>query len=146
MNTSRRVLKTLSAAVWLVGGVVLLLKGNSLILGANGTNAGPVWAWLAYPLGLILGWLKGTTVFSRRCRKNLSRIENLQRPKVWQFFSPGFFLALGVMIATGATLSSMAEGSYPFMIGVGGLDLALATALFVSSTNYLELLTFVEQG
>ena len=77
-------------------------------------------------------------IFSKSCRKNLDRIAALEQPKVWQFFRPGFFLALAVMIAAGASLSRLAQGSYPFLIAVATLDLALAVALLGSSIVFWQ--------
>jgi len=138
MTTTKNTLKILAAAVWLIGGIVLLLKGHSLVIEAFSMNSGDIWPWLAYPVGLLAGTLKGLTVFSSRCQKNLARIDSLAEPRIWQFYSPGFFLALAAMIATGATLSRLAHGHYAFLIGVGSLDMALATALFLSSTHYFQ--------
>lgn len=145
MKTSKGVLKGLAAAVWLLGGFVLLLKGHSLIREAVNISPGDVWPWLGYPGGLLLGGWKGLTVFSRRCRKNLARIEDLEHPRWWQFYSPWFFVALAAMIATGAALSRLAHGHYLALIAVGSVDIALATALFLSSSHYIQLLTFAQQ-
>jgi len=145
MKTTKGVLKVLAAAVWLGGGVVLLLKGHSLIREALEIDPRGLWPWLAYPAGLLLGGLKGLTVFSRRCQKNLARIETLDRPWVWQFYSPLFFAALAAMITAGAALSRMAHGHYVSLIAVGSLDMTLATALFSSSSHYFQLFIFAEQ-
>ncbi len=132
-NISTRGLKVLAAIVWLTGGVVLLLKGGSLLVQAEGLSPGRAWPLLAACGGLFLGGLKGRYLFSRSCEKNLARIDALERPRAWQFFRPGFFVFLLIMIVTGATLSRMAEGNYPFLIGVALLDLSIATALIGSS-------------
>jgi hypothetical protein len=81
----------------------------------------------------VVGLLEARRVFIKSCIKNLVRIAALKQPKLWQFFRPGFFLALAVMIATGATLSRLASGNYLFLLGVAALDMALSTALLVSS-------------
>lgn len=135
----------LAAAVWLMGGIVLMLKGHSLVTDAFGIRSGSIWPWLAYPMGLFLGTLKGLSIFSNRCKKNLSRIESLNRPKLWQFYSPGFFLALAAMITSGAILSRMAHGHFLSLIAVGALDMALATALFLSSSHYVLRLPVAER-
>ncbi len=145
MRTTKGVLKVLAAAVWLIGGVVLLLKGHSLIREAVEIGSRDLWPWLAYPAGLLLGGLKGLTLFSRRCRKNLARIESLDHPRAWQFYSPWFFVALAAMITISAALSRIAHGHYPSLIAVGSLDMSLATALFLSSSHYFQLLTFADQ-
>ena len=130
---STRRLKILAALVWYVGGIVLLLKGSSLLVEAEALKPEQNWLWLAAVAGLFLGGLKARLLFSASCRKNLDRIAALERPKLWQFFRPGFFVMLTVMILAGATLSRLAHNNYPFLIGVGTLDLSLATALLGSS-------------
>ena len=130
---STRSLKILAALVWYVGGIVLLLKGGSLLVEADALKPEEDWPWLATVAGLFLGGLKAKYLFSETCRKSLDRIAALERPKLWQFFRPGFFVMLTLMILAGATLSRLAHNNYPFLIGVGTLDLSLATALLGSS-------------
>jgi len=132
-STSRRTLKILAAALWLSGGVVLLYKGIALLLEANSLRPGEAWTWLSVILALIIGWVKVHFIFSRSCKKNLTRISKLNAPKIWQFYRPGFLLFLAVMIVFGSTLSRMSHGNYSFLIGMVIVDFSLATALFGSS-------------
>lgn len=101
------------------------------------------WPRLAVIAGLFFGSLKAKLLFSKSCRKNLARIAGLNRPKIWQFFKPGFFVALAIMILAGATLSRLAHHNYPFLIGVAILDLSLATALLGSSYIFWKQKAFV---
>jgi len=133
LTTSARCLNLLAAAVWYVGGSVLLWKGGSLLVEAEFLDPGQAWPWLGLGAALLLGGLEAGTLFARSCRKNLDRIAALEQPKIWQFFRPGFFVALAIMIATGAALSRLAHGTYPFLIAVGTLDISLATGLLASS-------------
>ena len=77
-------------------------------------------------------------LFRRSCRKNLARIAALQNPKIWQFYRPGFFVALALMIATGSILSRLAHGHHIFLLVVATLDLHIGTALLASSSVYWE--------
>jgi hypothetical protein len=122
--------------VWCVGGMALLLKGGSLLVEAKALKPEEAWPWLAAGVGLLLGGLKAKYLFASSCRKNLDRISALDQPRIWQFFRPGFFLALAVMIMAGATLSRLAHDNYPFLIGVATLDLGIAVALLGSSSFY----------
>ena len=115
------------------GSLLCPVKGSSLLVEAEALRPEQNWPWLAVFAGLFLGGLKAKYLFSKSCRKNLDRIAALERPKLWQFFRPGFFVMLTVMILAGATLSRLAHNNYPFLIGVGALDLSLATALLGSS-------------
>ena len=130
---SGRSLRVLAAVVWYVGGMVLLLKGGSLLVEANALKPEEGWPWLAAVGGLVLGGLKAKYLFNKSCQENLDRIAALDRPRIWQFFRPGFFVALAVMILVGATLSRLAHNHYPLLIGVATLDLGLAIALLGSS-------------
>lgn len=132
---SPRTLALLAALVWYAGAVVLVLKGSSLIRGATGLQPGP-WPWIAIGAAVLAGALKARFIFIHSCRKNLERIARLDRPRPWQFFRPGFFLALAVMISAGATMSRMAEGHYGPMLGVGALDLSIALALLGGSIPF----------
>jgi hypothetical protein len=132
-TTSKHHLRVLAAVVWCGGSIVLLLKGHSLLSEAAALRPGTAWPWLVVGTALLLGGLKARFVFSRSCGRNLARISALDQPKIWQFFTPGFFLALAIMIAAGATLSQLAHNDYSFLLSVAVLDLGIATALLGSS-------------
>ena len=139
------ILHILAALVWYAGGIVLLLKGGSLLAEAEALDPGRIWPWLAGMFALLLGGLKARFIFGRSIKRNLARIAALDGPRIWQFFSPGFFIALAVMIATGASLSRLAHDNYAFLIAVAVLDLAIAVALLGSSVVYWQQRAFVPQ-
>ncbi|MBT3603588.1 MAG: hypothetical protein HOE48_15580 [Candidatus Latescibacteria bacterium] len=130
---SVRSLRGLAALVWYLGGFALLLKGLSLLVAAEMLQPQLVWPWVAVSVGLFLGTLKAKYLFRKSCQKNLDRIAALDRPRLWQFYRPQFFVALTVMISLGAMLSRLAHGDYPFLIVVATLDLSIAVALLGSS-------------
>lgn len=132
LTVSRRTLYILAAVVWHIGGIVLLLKAVSLINEADALRPDQNWQWVFIVIGLLLGSLKARFLFSRFWRKNAARIDTLDKPQLWQFFRPGFFLMLAVMILTGAMMSRLATGHYQPLIGVATLDLSLAIALLGS--------------
>lgn len=136
--TSARSVKILAALVWCVGGGVLLWKGSTLLIEADALNPQSIWPWAAGAIGLAIGGVKARYLFSKACRKNLRRIDALERPRLWQCFRPRFFLFLAAMIAIGATLSRLAHGSHGFLIGVAILDLSIGTALLGSSFIYWQ--------
>lgn len=131
-------LKILAALVWVVGGIVLVLKGSSLLLEAKAIEPDLMWPWVVVVGALLLGGVKARYLFSKSCRKNLARIAALSEPKLWQFFRPGFFLALALMIATGATLSRLAAGYYVPLLIVALLDLSIGIALLASSVMFWQ--------
>lgn len=133
MRTSRRTLVYLSAVVWYIGGLVLFKSGVELFSDASRLRPGLSWPWIFIPLGLGLGILQAATIFRRSCQKNILRIGLLTDPRLWQFFRPGFFLALAAMISTGVLLDHFSEGRYFFMLTVAALDFALTISLLGSS-------------
>ena len=137
-TASRPALKLLAAVVWYVGSAVLLLKGCSLLLEASAIQPGLIWPILVILTALFLGSVKARFLFSKSCRKNLARIDALEQPKLWQFFRPGFFGALALMILTGAALSRLADGRYWPLLMVALLDLAIGIALLASSIVFWQ--------
>ena len=136
MKTSKSTLVILAAVVWIIGGVMLFRSGLELIFSAVKMNPDVLWHWLAIMAGLILGIVQARTIFTRSCRKNLHRINHLENPKIWQFFRPGFFLALAVMITSGILLNHWSQGIYAFMLVVAAVDFALMVSLLGSSTVF----------
>lgn len=132
-HASTRSLVILTALFWYGGGIALLLKGGSLLLEARQLEPGSFWPGAVLVAGVVAGAVKARVLFSRTCRRNLSRIGALARPKWWQFFRPGFFVFLALMIAAGAVLSRMSHDNYPFLLVVALLDLSVATGLIGSS-------------
>ncbi|MFH1006177.1 MAG: hypothetical protein V1800_01580 [Candidatus Latescibacterota bacterium] len=141
---SHRSLNILAALVWMIGGILLLIKAGSLLIHAEALKPAEAWPWLAAVAGLFVGGLRATSLFSRSCRKNLERIAALDRPRIWQFFRPGFFVALGVMVGSGMTLSRLAHDNYSFLIGMGFLNLGIAVALLGSSHVFWKQKAFVK--
>jgi hypothetical protein len=131
-------LNILAALVWYLGGVILLMKGTRLLLSSVPLFPSPEWPWIVGGGGLLLGLIKGKWLFSRSCQNNLTRISNLRHPRIWQFFSPGFFFLLLLMIAVGVMLSRLAHTSFPILVGVVILDLAVGAALLASSCVFWQ--------
>lgn len=132
-KASARSLVILSALFWYGGGIVLLFKGMSLILEARRLDPGIFWPGVVLAAGGAMGGIKARYLLSRSCKKNLSRINALVRPRWWQFFRPVFLIFLVLMIAAGATLSRLSQGNYPFLLLVALLDFSIAVGLLGSS-------------
>ena len=133
LSVSHHHLKILAAVFWYTGGVVLLLKGGILLKEAEQLRPEAPWPWIVVVAALLAGVIKAKFLFSGSCQKNLFRIAALHQPKFWQFFRPGFFVFLILMILVGATLSTLAHGDYKFLLAVASLDLIIAVALLGSS-------------
>ncbi len=142
MRTSHFTLVILSALVWYAGGIALLFKGGALIKSAHAIDAQSIWTFAAPVLGIIAGFIKGKFIFSKSCKKNITRIRSLNHPRIWQCFRPGMLIFLAIIIPTGAWMSRAAAGNHPFLCFVGALDLSIAFALLTSSIVYLQLKAF----
>ena len=132
-HVSARSLILLSALFWYGGGFVLLIKGVGLAMDARRLVPGNFWPGVILVSGAIIGTVKARYLFSISCRKNLSRINALTQPRWWQFFRPGFFLFLALMICAGVILSRLSQGNYGFLLVVALLDLSVAVGLIGSS-------------
>ena len=78
-------------------------------------------------------------------RKKMANIaKQLQDPRLWQFFRPGFFLALAGMISAGVLLDHFSRESYYFTLFVASLDIALTISLLGSS--YVFWTDWIQQG
>jgi len=132
LAVSKRTLKIVSGLVWLSGAVVLLLKGASLFAQAIALQPGETWSWLAVAGAILIGGARARYLFGGFCRKKLVRIAALDDPQLWQAFRPGFYLFLTAMVLLGATLSSLAVGSYPALMAMVILDISIAVALLGS--------------
>jgi hypothetical protein len=133
MGTTKRTLFILAAVVWNIGGIMLFLSGYELIQQSIALRSGVVWPWVFTGCGILLGIFQALTLFTHSCRKNLQRIQELEDPRIWQFFRPGFFLALAVMISSGILLDHFSRGKYFFMLAVAAVDITLTISLLGSS-------------
>ena len=135
-SASVRSLVILSALFWYGGGFVLLIKGASLAIAACRLDSSSFWPGMVLASGVAIGIVKARYLFARSCRKNLSRINALAQPRWWQFFRPGFFIFLVLVMAAGATLSHLSQGNYHFLLAVALLDFSVAVGLIGSSYVY----------
>ncbi len=133
MKTSKRTLVYLAAAVWYIGGIMLLRSGLELIVQIRSLKEGTLWPVIFIVLGIGLGVFQALVIFTPSCKRNLQRINQLEDPRLWQFFRPGFFLALAAMISSGVLLNHLSQGHYYFMLGVAAVDFALTVSLLGSS-------------
>ncbi len=135
---SATLLKVFAASIWLYGSAELLWKGTQHLLSAEALTPGLPWPAVLGVSGLVLGGIKARFLFDRACRRNLDRIDALERRRPWDFYRPRFFVLLAAMITLGVTLSRLAQGRYAFLLGVAALDLSIGTALALSARNFLR--------
>lgn len=132
----------IAAVIWYAGGVILILKGGSLIASAYQLDSGSFWAGVAIITGVSAGLIKARLLFNQSCEKNIIRINSLDSPMLWQFYRPGFLLFLLIIMPTGALMSRAAAGNFTLLCLVGALDISIATALLTSSRFFWKLKAF----
>ena len=133
MKVSQRSLIIIAASIWHAGGIVLLLKGGSLIKHAYLMDAESIWAVISAVVGIGAGLIKGKFLFNKSCKKNIERIKTIAYPSVWQCFRPVMLIFLAIMSSAGAWMSRAAAGNYILLCLVGSLDLSISFALLTSS-------------
>ena len=138
MLTSKKTLKIFAAIVWILGGLILFVKGYLLLKEANSISFNMENISMVLVVAFILGQIKSKFIMEKFCKKNLIRITELREPKIYQFFEFHFFLFLALMIFTGLLLSGFASGNYNYLLMIGALDLTLSTALLKSSTQFFK--------
>ncbi|MCK5794880.1 MAG: hypothetical protein KAH12_09235 [Anaerolineales bacterium] len=133
MKTTKKTLVYLAAAVWYIGGIMLFRSGLELVIQAHELKEGTLWPAVFIITGIVLGIIQVLFIFRHSCRKNMRRINLLNDPRLWQFYRPGFFMALAIMITSGILLNHFAQGYYYYMLAVAAVDFALTTSLLGSS-------------
>ena len=138
MLTSKITLKIFAAIVWILGGLILFVKGYLLLKEANSISFNMENISMVLVVAFILGQIKSKFIMEKFCKKNLIRITELREPKIYQFFEFHFFLFLALMISAGLLLSGFAAGNYNYLLMIGALELTLSTALLKSSTQFFK--------
>ena len=133
MKTTKKTLVYLAAAVWYIGGIMLFRSGLELVIQVHGLKEAILWPTIFIISGIVLGIIQALFIFRHSCRKNMQRINQLEDPRLWQFFRPGFFLALAIMITSGILMDHFAKGHYYSMLTVAAVDFALTISLLGSS-------------
>ena len=149
LKTSPRVLKQLAGVIWLLVGVMLLVRSGPMLVEAH-RDSGLGWTIFAAITGLLLGGVKGRYVLWKTARQNRRRLETLSSAPVWQVFTGKTWLLVVGMVGLGLALRAGASaGWYPWA-PVAGLYAGIGAALGVSSMAYFvtvppTLVTRVEQ-
>lgn len=137
LRTSPSILKFLAAIVWFGGVPFLTLKSGNLLLTAYQNDIHHYWILVAVATGVLIGWLKAQLLFTRLCTKNLQRIDNLEDPKIWQFYRRRFFVFLFLMIFLGKYLAAIGKDNNIILILLASLEISIAIALLISGRCFL---------
>jgi hypothetical protein len=124
-------LKTLAFAIWLAGGVVLVMLGVTRLMYAPETA--PMVMGLSCLAAVVIGFAKGKFVLSKTARKNVARINQMVQPqKAINVYSLPSWLMISLMVLISIALN---VGQVPDMVR-GAVNLGIGLALIVSSFVY----------
>lgn len=132
MEVTNKQLKTMAFIFWFMGVLPLSIKAFLLFREAYLLDSDILKLSFYIFLGIIVALLKTKFIFIKSCRKNIQRIENLEKPKIWNFYRLGFFIFLATVIILGAVFSRLALGHYWALILVGIIDMSVGFALLLS--------------
>ncbi len=127
-----------AAIIWGIGVMALLTKSSLIFMEAAKKGAPVMILALAAAAAVIIGIIKSKTLFIPTCRENIHRIMGLKSPRIWQCYRPRFFLFLFLMVSFGTWAHGAASGSSGWLVLLGGLELSVSTALFLSWKCFLE--------
>ena len=150
-KVSHATMITLSGALWLAIGLMLLRIGVNLLLPpqAESIAVGPVINFLTPLLGghklallslialaLMVGYLKGRFVLGKAAKKGVERILAFPNPThLTNLYSPRYLILLGVMVALGFSIKYL---GIPHDIR-GSIDIAIGIALLTGSLIYFRI-------
>jgi len=127
-------MKGLAFALWLIGGLILTIRGISFLLDAP-EHPGVAMLALIIAVAMAIGYGKGKFVLSKTSQRNLERIDQFTEPKKpIQVYSVRSWIIIGLMVGISVTLSVL---NTP-LLWRGGINLAIGFALIISSLAYLK--------
>jgi len=127
-------MKGLAFFIWLVGGIVLCIRGINFITTAP-EHPGALMLGALAAGALAIGFGKGKFVLSKTSRKNLERIDQFDEPKKpIQVYSAKSWIMIGLMVGISVALNIF---NTP-LLWRGGVNLAIGFALIISSLAYLK--------
>jgi len=127
-------MKGLAFFIWLVGGIVLCIRGVTFITTAP-EHPGALLLGLIAAGALAIGFGKGKFVLSKTSRRNLERIDQFTEPKKpIQVYSVKSWIMITLMVGISVALNIF---NTP-LLWRGGINLAIGFALIISSLAYLK--------
>jgi hypothetical protein len=99
-SVSKRILLFEAAIVWTIAGIILLLRGSSMLEASSGFS----WLKMIACIGCGIGFF--VLVFSKISGKHIARITNLKgnHHRFYEFFNPRSYLMMAGMISLGIFL------------------------------------------
>lgn len=127
-------LKKLAFTLWLVGGLVLFIRGANFLLESPAIQNMPLMAGLV-ALALAIGFGKGKFVLSKTSTKNIERLNQFQEPqKPIAVYSVRSWVIIAIMVGISVALNIFQVEN----IVRGPINLGIGFALLISSLAYVK--------
>jgi hypothetical protein len=129
----------LAFALWLAGGLLLLLRGGERFwLGAS--TAGAATSAGALAAAFLAAVLKERAILARSCRRNVERLAGLRGPqRLVRVYGWRSWIVIGLAALAGASLGWLEAPP----LWRGAVGIAVGAALVLSSRHYLSALVVV---
>ncbi|MCP4290298.1 MAG: hypothetical protein GY780_00510 [bacterium] len=124
---------------------VLLLLGSLSLISASirlfhrALEAGlPVWhLYYIIPVSILAGAFKARVVMRKRMIQNIQRLKTSQgKLWLWDIYPRPLLLFIFSMITSMIVLKQLLAGNAVGLVALGGVDAAVAVALFMASLEY----------
>lgn len=142
MRLSNQAMKGLAFTLWLIGGLVLCIRGTQYLTDSSAmSNMGLLVGLII--AALVIGFGKGKFVLSKTSAKNIERIEQFNEPKKpIQVYSARSWIMITLMVGISVALTFFNVDK----VVRGPINLGIGFALIISSLAYLKALNPAKQA
>lgn len=160
LKVSHATMITISGAIWLAIGLMLLRMGVNLLLPPAAQEGESFYLPLVQSMApyfgglkgallglllfaLVVGYLKGRFVLGKSARKGVERILSFPNPvSIVQIYSPKYFILLGLMVLLGISIKYM---GLPNDVR-GAIDVTIGIALLTGALIYFRYAGILRQN
>lgn len=142
IRLGNQAMKGLAFTLWLIGGLVLCIRGTQFLTDSAAMSNIPLFAGLVIA-ALVIGFGKGKFVLSKTSTKNIERIDQFTEPKKpIQVYSTRSWIIIALMVGISIALNVFKVEN----IVRGPINLGIGFALIISSLAYLKALSPTKQA
>lgn len=142
IRLTNQAMKGLAFTIWLIGGLVLTIRGGSFLMDSQAISNPALLAGLIVT-ALIIGFGKGKFVLTKTSHKNIERIDQFTEPKKpIQVYSLRSWIIIALMVGISVALNIFQVDN----IVRGPINLGIGAALIVSSLAYVKALAPTKQS
>lgn len=142
IRLNNQAMKGLAFTLWLIGGLVLAVRGVSFLMDSPAVTNPMLLAGLIVA-ALIIGFGKGKFVLTKTSNKNIERIDQFTEPKKpIQVYSLRSWIIIALMVGISVALNIFQVDN----IVRGPINLGIGVALIISSLAYMKALNSAKQS